>query len=201
MTDPTPTPAVAGDFADASLAELGRQRIAWADSHMPVLASIRARFEKERPLEGVTIAACLHITTETANLLRTLKAGGATVVASASNPLSTQDDVAASLAIDDGIATYAIKGEDTDTYFRHLDAILDAHPQVTMDDGCDLVSRLHRERPDQVGEVLAGTEETTTGVIRLRAMEVDGALKFPIVHRDHGLILPQLLWRRMGERG
>ncbi len=179
MTDQNPTPA--GDFADASLAELGRQRIAWADSHMPVLASIRARFEKERPLEGVTIACCLHITTETANLLRTLKAGGATVVASASNPLSTQDDVAASLAIDDGIPTYAIKGEDTETYFRHLDAILDAHPQVTMDDGCDLVSRLHRERPDQVGEVIAGTEETTTGVIRLRAMEVDGALKFPIV--------------------
>ncbi len=176
-----PAPDAIGDFADASLAELGRQRIAWADSHMPVLASIRARFEKERPLEGVTIAACLHITTETANLLRTLKAGGATVVASASNPLSTQDDVAASLAIDDGIATYAIKGEDTETYFRHLDAILDAHPQVTMDDGCDLVSRLHRERPDQVGEVVAGTEETTTGVIRLRAMEVDGALKFPIV--------------------
>ncbi len=184
MTDSTaPAPAgdPVGDFADASLAELGRQRIAWADSHMPVLASIRARFEKERPLEGVTIAACLHITTETANLLRTLKAGGATVVASASNPLSTQDDVAASLAIDDGIPTYAIKGEDTDTYFRHLDAILDAHPQVTMDDGCDLVSRLHRERPDQVSEVIAGTEETTTGVIRLRAMEVDGALKFPIV--------------------
>jgi adenosylhomocysteinase len=182
MTDqPSSASAPAGDFADASLAELGRQRIAWADSHMPVLASIRARFEKERPLEGVTIAACLHITTETANLLRTLKAGGATVVASASNPLSTQDDVAASLAIDDGIPTYAIKGEDTETYFRHLDAILDAHPQVTMDDGCDLVSRLHRERPDQVGEVIAGTEETTTGVIRLRAMEVDGALKFPIV--------------------
>ncbi|HVF13754.1 MAG TPA: adenosylhomocysteinase, partial [Acidimicrobiales bacterium] len=152
-----------------------------ADSHMPVLASIRARFEKERPLEGVTVGACLHITTETANLLRTLKAGGATVVACASNPLSTQDDVAASLAIDDGIPTYAIKGEDTETYFRHLDAILDAHPQVTMDDGCDLVSRLHRERPDQVGEVIAGTEETTTGVIRLRAMEVDGALEFPIV--------------------
>ncbi len=182
MTEQTSSASTpAGDFADASLAELGRQRIAWADSHMPVLASIRARFEKERPLDGVTIAACLHITTETANLLRTLKAGGANVVACASNPLSTQDDVAASLAIDDGIPTYAIKGEDTETYFRHLDAILDAHPQVTMDDGCDLVSRLHRERPDQVGEVIAGTEETTTGVIRLRAMELDGALKFPIV--------------------
>src|SRR5215210_7153027 len=169
------------DIADAGLAELGRQRIAWADSHMPVLTSIRERFAKERPLEGVTIGACLHITTETANLLRTLKAGGATVVACASNPLSTQDDVAASLALDEGIATYAIKGEDTETYFRHIDAVLDARPQMTMDDGCDLVSRLHRERPDQVADVLAGTEETTTGVIRLRAMEADSALKFPIV--------------------
>jgi len=169
------------DISDPGLAELGRQRIAWADTHMPVLASIRERFEKERPLEGVTMAACLPITTETANLLRTLKAGGARVVACASNPLSTQDDVAASLALDEGIDTYARKGEDTETYFRHIDAILDEHPQVTMDDGCDLVSRLHVERAEQVGEVLAGTEETTTGVIRLRAMEADGALKFPIV--------------------
>ena len=169
------------DIADPALAALGRQRIAWADSHMPVLASIRERFAKERPLDGVVIGACLHVTTETANLFRTLKAGGATVVICASNPLSTQDDVAASLALDEGIATYAIKGEDTETYFRHIDAVLDAHPPLTMDDGCDLVSRLHRERPDQVGEVLAGTEETTTGVIRLRAMEADGALKFPIV--------------------
>ncbi|HVL94182.1 MAG TPA: adenosylhomocysteinase, partial [Acidimicrobiales bacterium] len=169
------------DIADAALADLGSQRIAWADTHMPVLASIRERFEKEKPLQGQTIAACLHITTETANLLRTLKAGGATVVACASNPLSTQDDVAASLALDEGIATYSIKGEDTETYFRHIDAVLDAHPHMTMDDGCDLVSRLHRERPDQVSEVLAGTEETTTGVIRLRAMEADGALRFPIV--------------------
>ena len=169
------------DIADPALAALGRQRIAWADSHMPVLASIRERFAKERPLDGVVIGACLHVTTETANLFRTLKAGGATVVNCASNPLSTQDDVAASLALDEDIATYAIKGEDTETYFRHIDAVLDAHPVLTMDDGCDLVSRLHRERPDQVDEVLAGTEETTTGVIRLRAMEVDGALKFPIV--------------------
>ncbi len=177
MTEET----VQHDIADAGLAELGRQRITWADSHMPVLTSIRERFAKERPLEGITIGACLHITTETANLLRTLKAGGATVAACASNPLSTQDDVAASLALDEGIATYAIKGEDTDTYFRHIDAVLDARPQMTMDDGCDLVSRLHRERPDQVADVLAGTEETTTGVIRLRAMETDSALKFPIV--------------------
>jgi len=183
MTDQTTSAGRSAgyDVADPALAELGRQRIAWADSHMPVLASIRERFAKERPLDGVTIGACLHITTETANLLRTLKAGGATVVACASNPLSTQDDVAASLALDEGIATFAVKGEDTDTYFRHIDAVLDARPQMTMDDGCDLVSRLHRERPEQVADVLAGTEETTTGVIRLRAMEADAALKFPIV--------------------
>ena len=172
---------VSYDISDPALAELGRQRIAWADTHMPVLASIRERFAKERPLEGITMGACLHITTETANLLRTLKAGGARVVACASNPLSTQDDVAASLALDEGIACYARKGEDTETYFRHIDAVLDERPQVTMDDGCDLVSRLHVERASQVGEVIAGTEETTTGVIRLRAMETDGALRFPIV--------------------
>jgi adenosylhomocysteinase len=169
------------DIADAALAALGKQRIAWADTHMPVLASIRDRFAKEKPFEGLTMGACLHITTETANLLRALKAGGATVLACASNPLSTQDDVAASLVKDEGIATYAIKGEDRDTYFRHMDAVLDGRPQLTMDDGCDLVSRLHAERADQVPEVLAGTEETTTGVIRLRAMEKDGALRFPIV--------------------
>src|SRR5438045_6474119 len=169
------------DIADPNLAELGRQRIAWADSHMPVLASIRERFAKERPLEGVTIGACLHITTETANLLRTLKAGGATVVACASNPLSTQDDVAASLALDEGIATYAIKGEDTDTYFRHIDAVLDARPQMTMDDGCDLVSRLHRERPDQLSQVRTGTAETPTGVIRSRSMAADNAPRFATV--------------------
>ncbi|MGH9224547.1 MAG: adenosylhomocysteinase [Acidimicrobiales bacterium] len=169
------------DIADPGLLELGRQRIAWADTHMPVLASIRERFAKERPLEGVTVAACLHITTETANLLRTLAAGGARVVACASNPLSTQDDVAAALALDEGMEVFAIKGEDTETYFRHIDAVLDRHPQVTMDDGCDLVSRLHQQRASQVPEVLAGTEETTTGVIRLRAMEKDGALRFPIV--------------------
>jgi len=169
------------DVTDPALAELGRQRIAWADTHMPVLTSIRERFAKERPLEGITMGACLHITTETANLLRTLKAGGARVVACASNPLSTQDVVAASLALDEGIDTYARKGEDTETYFQHMDSVLDEHPQVTMDDGCDLVSRLHQQRSDQVAEVLAGTEETTTGVIRLRAMEADGALRFPIV--------------------
>ncbi|TML38654.1 MAG: adenosylhomocysteinase [Actinobacteria bacterium] len=169
------------DIADPALADLGRQRIAWADRNMPVLTSIRERFAKERPLDGVTVGACLHITTETANLLRTLKAGGATVVACASNPLSTQDDVAASLVRDEGIATFAVKGEDNDTYYRHLDAVLDEKPQITMDDGCDLVSRLHMSRPEQAAGVLAGTEETTTGVIRLRAMEAEGALRYPIV--------------------
>ncbi|MGH9150629.1 MAG: adenosylhomocysteinase [Acidimicrobiales bacterium] len=169
------------DIADPALADLGRQRIAWADTNMPVVASIRERFAKERPLDGLTVAACLHVTTETANLLRTLKAGGAEVVACASNPLSTQDDVAASLVRDEGISTFAIKGEDNENYYRHIDAVLDWRPHLTMDDGCDLVSRLHRERPDQVSEVRAGTEETTTGVIRLRAMEAGGALRYPIV--------------------
>jgi adenosylhomocysteinase len=169
------------DIADPGLADLGRQRIAWADTHMPVLASIRERFGKERPLDGVIMAACLHVTTETANLLRTLKAGGATVLACASNPLSTQDDVAASLVRDEGIAVFAVKGEDNETYYRHIDAVLDEGPQMTMDDGCDLVSRLHQARTDKLPGVVAGTEETTTGVIRLRAMESDNALRFPIV--------------------
>ncbi|HEX2040531.1 MAG TPA: adenosylhomocysteinase, partial [Acidimicrobiales bacterium] len=146
------------DIADPSLADLGRQRIAWADTRMPVLASIRERFAKERPFEGVTMAACMHVTTETANLLRALKAGGANVAICASNPLSTQDDVAASLVRDEGIAVFAVKGEDTETYFRHMDAVLDERPQLTMDDGCDLVSRLHSQRADQVADVIAGTE-------------------------------------------
>ena len=169
------------DIADAGLADLGRQRIAWADTRMPVLAQIRERFAKERPFDGVTMAACMHVTTETANLLRALKAGGANVAICASNPLSTQDDVAASLVRDEGIAVFAVKGEDTETYFRHMDAVLDERPQLTMDDGCDLVSRLHSQRAEQVAEVIAGTEETTTGVIRLRAMQADGALRYPIV--------------------
>ena len=169
------------DIADPSLAELGRQRVAWADTQMPVLAGIRHRFAKETPLRGLKVAACLHVTTETANLLRTLKAGGAEVFACASNPLSTQDDVAATLVADEGIPTFAVRGEDRDTYYAHLNAVLDAHPAFTMDDGCDLVSTLHQERPDQLGEITAGTEETTTGVIRLRAMEASGALRFPIV--------------------
>jgi adenosylhomocysteinase len=176
-----PTPTVDHDVADLALADLGRQRIAWADANMPVLVSIRERFAKERPLAGAVVAACLHVTTETANLLRTLKAGGATVLACASNPLSTQDDVAASLVVDEAIATFAVKGEDADTYYAHIDAVLDRHPTMTMDDGCDLVSRIHQMRPEQVPEVLAGTEETTTGVIRLRAMEAEGALRYPIV--------------------
>jgi adenosylhomocysteinase len=176
-----PTPHPAHDVSDLALAELGKQRIAWADVNMPVLTSIRERFAKERPLEGAIVAACLHVTTETANLLRTLKAGGAVVLACASNPLSTQDDVAASLVVDEGISTFAVRGEDADMYYAHIDTVLDLHPTLTMDDGCDLVSRLHKSRPDQVAEVTAGTEETTTGVIRLRAMEAEGALKFPIV--------------------
>ncbi len=169
-----------GDVKDLGLAEEGRERIAWAANEMPVLALIRERLEKERPLEGVRIGACLHVTTETANLMLTLRAGGADVALCASNPLSTQDDVAAALT-EAGVPTQAIKGEDNDTYFRHINAVLDHRPQVTMDDGCDMVSVLHRERPEQVPEVLGGTEETTTGVIRLRAMASDGALRYPIV--------------------
>ena len=169
------------DIADISLADAGKQRIAWADSEMPVLASIRERFRVERPFEGHTVAACMHITTETANLLRALKAGGANVVACASNPLSTQDDVAASLVKNEEIAIFAIRGENEETYVKHIDAVLDEVPTVTMDDGCDLVTRLHTVRSENIDKVVGGTEETTTGVIRLRAMEADGALRFPIV--------------------
>ena len=142
---------------------------------------IRERFEKERPLAGVRIGACLHVTTETANLMETLAAGGAEVALCASNPLSTQDDVAAALCEQSGIATFAVKGEDTETFFRHINEVLDTHPHITMDDGADMVSVLHKERPDQIAEIIGGTEETTTGVIRLRAMAVDGALKYAIV--------------------
>jgi adenosylhomocysteinase len=169
------------DIKDPSLAELGKQRIEWADANMPVLTSIRERFTEQHPLDGMVIAACLHITTETANLLRTLSDGGARVVACASNPLSTQDDVAASLVHDYGIEVFAVRGEGEEKYYSHIDACLDAHPTMTMDDGCDLVTRLHRERPEQAGSVIAGTEETTTGVIRLRAMESAGALRYPII--------------------
>jgi adenosylhomocysteinase len=168
------------DVKDLGLAAGGRERIEWAAGEMRVLALIRERFEKERPLDGVRIGACLHVTTETANLMHTLRAGGADVALCASNPLSTQDDVAAALS-EAGIPTQAIKGEDGETYFRHINAVLDHRPQITMDDGCDMVTVLHKERPSQLVEVFGGTEETTTGVIRLRAMHADGALRYPIV--------------------
>jgi adenosylhomocysteinase len=169
------------DVTDLALADEGRLRIEWADRHMPVLRDIRARFEKERPLEGLKVAACLHVTTETANLMRALKAGGASVVLCASNPLSTQDDTAAALVEHYGIDTFARRGVDTDGYYAHLEAALDTRPNITMDDGCDLVTLLHTKRRDQLAEVTAGTEETTTGVIRLRQMEREGALAYPII--------------------
>ena len=169
------------DVTDLALADEGRLRIEWADRHMPVLRDIRARFEKEQPLTGLKIAACLHVTTETANLARTLHAGGASVTLCASNPLSTQDDTAAALARDYGIDTYARRGVDTAGYYAHLEAALDTHPNVTMDDGCDLVTLLHTRRREQLPEVRVGTEETTTGVIRLRQMERERALAYPII--------------------
>ena len=169
------------DVADLSAAPLGKARIEWAERSMPVLRAIRERFEAEKPLAGHRVAACLHVTTETANLMRTLKAGGAEVTLVASNPLSTQDDTAAALVAEYGISTYAIRGEDNDTYYRHIDAALDQQPTLTMDDGCDLVNRLHSQRPEQASQVVAGTEETTTGVIRLRAMEKADALRYPII--------------------
>ena len=173
--------SVKHDVKDLSLASEGKKRIEWADKDMPVLRAIRERFAKEKPLVGYRMSACLHITTETANLLRTLQTGGAEIVACASNPLSTQDDNAASLVKDFGISVYAIKGEDRDTYFRHMNAALDIKPNVTMDDGCDLVSLLHGDRKDLAGNIVASMEETTTGVIRLKAMEKAGILKFPTV--------------------
>ena len=169
------------DIKDPGLAPEGRLRIEWAGGEMPVLAQIKERFEKEQPLKDIRIAACLHVTTETANLMETLAAGGAEVLLAASNPLSTQDDVAAALTEQSGVETFAIRGEDNDTYYKHLNAVLDLKPQVTMDDGADLVSVVHTQRADQLEHVLGGTEETTTGVIRLRAMANDGALGYPIV--------------------
>jgi adenosylhomocysteinase len=169
------------DVKDLGLAEKGRARIEWADQEMRVLAQIRERFEKERPLAGIRIGACLHVTTETANLMRTLVVGGAEVALCASNPLSTQDDAAAALCELDGVDVYAIKGEDNETYYRHINAVLDTHPQITMDDGMDLVATLHKDRRDQLPELIGGTEETTTGVIRLRAMSADHVLAYPIV--------------------
>jgi adenosylhomocysteinase len=177
----------AHDVTDLGRAPEGVRRVEWAEREMPVLRLIRERFEKERPLADLRIGACLHVTSETANLMRTLRAGGADVTLAASNPLSTQDDVAAALVTDYGIATYARRGEDRDTYYAHLNAVADTVPQVTMDDGCDLVSLLHQERPAQVKDVLAGTEETTTGVIRLRAMAADGALGYPVIAVNEAL--------------
>ena len=175
------------DVKDLALAPAGVTRITWADGEMPVLATIRERFERERPLEGVRISACLHVTTETANLARTLAAGGADVVLCASNPLSTQDDVAAALVEEYGISVYAIRGEDNDTYYSHIEAAVDHRPQLTMDDGADVIGVLHKERRDQLSEIIGGTEETTTGVIRLRALEAQGELAFPIVAVNEAL--------------
>jgi adenosylhomocysteinase len=169
------------DVKDINQATSGRYKIEWSENEMPVLKAIRERFAKEQPLKGIKVSACLHVTSETAGLMRTLQAGGADIVLVASNPLSTQDEVAASLVANDEIPVYAIKGEDNETYYRHLNAALDHHPQITMDDGCDLVSVLHKERSSQVPEVMCGTEETTTGVIRLRAMASDKALRFPVL--------------------
>jgi adenosylhomocysteinase len=172
---------VPGDVRDLKLARAGRMRIEWADQHMPVLRAIRARFARQRPLKGVRIAACLHVTTETANLMRTLQAGGAEVFLCGSNPLSTQDDVAAALVAHYGIATFAIKGEDHKTYYNHIVSCIEARPHVTMDDGCDLVTVLHTKKREYLRGVFAGTEETSTGVTRLRAMAAGKVLKYPVI--------------------
>jgi len=172
---------VKADIADKKLAGQGKLRIEWAEQNMPVLRLIKERFKKEKPLKGVNLACCLHVTTETANLMITLKAGGANVALCASNPLSTQDDVAASLVQDYGIQVYAVRGENNKVYYRHINQALDNHPQITMDDGADLVSTLHSSRKELLPEIIGGTEETTTGVIRLNAMAKDGALEYPII--------------------
>jgi adenosylhomocysteinase len=194
MTTPTISTAMgqAGglpghDVADMKLAAEGKRRIEWAEREMPVLRLIRERFAKEKPLAGLRLAACLHVTTETANLMRTLAAGGADVVLCASNPLSTQDDVAAALVAEYGIGVFARHGADRDMYYRHLNAAADTHPHMTMDDGCDLVTLIHQERRGQLVEIVAGTEETTTGVIRLRAMAADNALGYPVVAVNEAL--------------
>ncbi|MEO8251999.1 MAG: adenosylhomocysteinase [Chloroflexota bacterium] len=176
-----------GDVRDIGLADAGALKIEWADRQMPVLAGIRERFAAERPLEGWKISACLHVTAETANLMRTLAAGGADAVLCSSNPLSTQDDVAASLVVHHGIPTYAIKGEDRDSYYSHIAAALDHVPEVTMDDGADLVNELHTKRTELLDGVIGGTEETTTGVIRLRAMAKAGKLRYPVVAVNEAL--------------
>lgn len=173
--------AVKSDIHDIKLAPGGKKKIEWAERSMPVLRLIRERFTREKPLKGMNLACCLHVTTETANLMRTLKAGGANVALCASNPLSTQDETAASLVHDYGISVFAIHGEDNKTYYKHINQALDFKPHITMDDGADLVSTLHQQRKDLIEGVLAGTEETTTGVIRLKAMAKDGALQFPVI--------------------
>src|SRR5436190_19626469 len=177
-TEPGGTP---GHVKDPKLAREGKARIEWADRHMPVLRTIRARFAKERPLKGLRIGACLHVTTETANLARTLQAGGATVFLCGSNPLSTQDDVAAALVASYGISTYAIKGEDHNTYYSHIVSCIEAEPHITMDDGCDLVTVLHTKKKEHLEGVIAGTEETSTGVTRLRAMAAGKVLRYPVI--------------------
>src|SRR5262249_14125776 len=174
-------PTVPHDVKDLSLAAKGKLRIEWAEMEMPVLRLIRRRFEQEKPLQGLTLAACLHVTTETANLAITLQTGGANVYLCASNPLSTQDDVAAALVVEYGIPTFAIKGEDNETYYKHIQAVLDAKPNITMDDGADTVGVIHTERKELIPGIIGGTEETTTGVIRLRAMAADGVPAYPIV--------------------
>jgi adenosylhomocysteinase len=172
---------LAGDVKDLALAERGKRQIEWANQHMPVLQLIRKKFIKDQPLKGIRMSACLHVTSETANLAITLRDGGADLVLCASNPLSTQDDVAASLTKDYNIPTFAIKGEDNATYYSHISAALDHKPQITLDDGADLVSQLLTKRTELIKGVIGGTEETTTGVIRLRAMAKDGTLKYPII--------------------
>ena len=169
------------DVKDLKLSKLGKERILWADRRMPVLKSIRNRFKNEKHLDGIRISACLHVTAETANLMRTLEEGGADTLLCASNPLSTQDDVAASLVNDFNVKTYSINGEDNDTYYSHIKSALNHHPHITFDDGADLVSMLHSDYENQISEVKCSMEETTTGVIRLEAMKEDGALRIPVV--------------------
>ena len=169
------------DIKDDNLAAAGKKRIEWANNDMPALKQVREKFEKEKPFQGLKMSACLHVTAETANLMRTLKAGGAEIVLCASNPLSTQDDVAASLVLDYGVSVFAIKGEDKDTFFKHLKATIEHQPNITMDDGADLISTIHKQYPEMCKQVIGSMEETTTGVIRLRAMATEGVLKIPVV--------------------
>ena len=169
------------DIKSLDLADAGRRKIEWADRQMPVLAAIRARFEQERPLAGLRIASCQHVTTETANLMRTLKAAGADVVLCASNPLSTQDEVAAAMVVHYGIGVFAIRGVDADGYYRHLDAAIDTKPNFCIDDGADVIGLMHSTRDDALADMMAASEETTTGVIRLRALEAQGRLAFPVI--------------------